>query len=155
MNALTEITKAWGPFEGEIRQALERLSRAAMEKEADFLWFVLIPFDLRGMPIMVWPTEKDQQQHDGWAHEEDLMQCVPDTVELPGSLADTPERLDLFRDACADFLRTQWNTISPTPDRLAYFSLNDDGWYFSLRDGRKISAWDIENEINEQAGRTN
>jgi len=70
-------------------------------------------------------------------------------VEL-SDLGDTPENIDRLRDACAAFLANQWQELDPIPERLAYFSIRDDGWYFSLRDGRKISAWDIESEISEQ-----
>ncbi len=154
MDAETALTMEWGPYEGAIRECMVRLAEAPMPEQADFLWFVLMPNDLSGMPVIVWPTERNQQQHDGWEHEDQLMQCVPDTVELP-DLADTPERVDRLRDACAAFLMRQWRAIDPFPLRLAYFSINDDGWYFSLRDGRRISAWDIENEISEQAGSSN
>ncbi len=149
MNAETALAEKWGPYESGIRECMMRLSRAPMPEKADFLWFVLLPNDLRGVPVIVWPTERDQQQHDGWAHEDQLMECIPDTVELP-DLADTPEHVDQLRDACAAYLMRQWRAIDPIPKRLAYFSINDDGWYFSLRDGRRISAWDIEKEISEQ-----
>lgn len=149
MDAETALTEVWGPYESAIQGCMARLSEASMPDEAEFLWFVLLPNDLRGIPVVVWPTERDQQQHDGWEHENDLMQCIPNSVMLP-DLADTPERVDLLRDACAAFLMKQWRAIEPIPQRLAYFSINDDGWYFSLRDGRRISAWDIENEISEQ-----
>lgn len=148
MNAETALAMEWGPYEDAIRECMVRLSEAPMPEQAAFLWFVLMPDDMSGMPIFVWPTEWSQQQHDGWAHEDELMQCVPNTVELP-DLADTPERVDMLRDACAAFLMRQWQAIDPIPERLAYFSINDDGWYFSLSDGRRISAWDIENAISE------
>ena len=150
MYAANALSKAWGPYEAPIRDCLQRLSKSPMPSEADFLWFVLYPDDLSGMPIMAWPTERDQQQHDGWADEDEMWKCVPDTVELPDELTGTPESVDQLRDACAAFLMRQWQALDPVPDRLAYFSVRDDGWYFSLRDGRKISAWDIENEISEQ-----
>jgi hypothetical protein len=154
MNAETALTMEWGPYEGAIRECMVRLAEAPMPEQADFLWFVLMPNDLIGMPVIVWPTERNQQQHDGWEHQNQLMQCVPDTVELP-NLADSPERVDRLRDACAAFLMRQWRAIDPFPMRLAYFSINDDGWYISLCDGRRIPVWDIENEISEQADTSN
>ena len=151
MSAEAELAKAWGPYEGRIREVLRELAEAAMPEEADFLWFVLMPGDLRGMPILVWPTERNQQQHDGWECEYELSTCVPDSVELP-DLAGTPENLDVLRDACAAYMQKQWAAIQPLPGRLAYFSINEDGWYFSMRDGRRISAWDIQSEIDVQEG---
>jgi len=149
MNAESALAQEWGPFESSIRNSMVRLAEAPMPDQADFLWFVLMPHDLIGMPVIVWPTDKNQQQYDGWEHEEELMNCVPDAVELP-DLADTPDRVEQLRDACAAFLIQQWRAINPIPERLAYFSLNDDGWYFSLRDGRRISARNIKKEISEQ-----
>lgn len=154
MNAETALATKWGPYEGAIRKCMVQLSEAPMPEEADFLWFVLIPNNLRGMPVIVWSTGRNRQQHEGWAHEDQFMQCVPDTVEMP-DLADTPERVDRLRDACAAFLTRQWQAIDPIPERLAYFSINDDGWYFSLRDGKRISAWEIENEISEHNASSN
>lgn len=150
---LKDLTTAWGPFEESIHHALKMLSVAEMDSGADFLWFVLMPFDLRGIPISVWPAERNQQQHDGWPLEDNLRKCVPDTVELPEHWTGTHEYMDLLRDACAEFLHIRWSKIHPQPDRLAYFSMDGDGWYFSLRDGRKISAWDIEIEIQRELGR--
>lgn len=148
MDAETALNEAWGSYKPAIRDCMVRLSEAPMPEEADFLCFVLLPHDLHGIPVIVCPTEWNQQPHDGWAHEEDLTECVPETVELP-NLAGSPEQLDELRDACAAFLMSLWRAIEPIPERLAYFSLSDDGWYFSLRDGRRISSWDIETEIRE------
>ncbi|NWK57746.1 hypothetical protein HW115_19160 [Verrucomicrobiaceae bacterium N1E253] len=149
MNAATELVRAWGSYSELIDACLRNLSEAKMPDEADFLWFVLMPQELCGMPVIVWPTDRDQQQYDGWHFEEDLMECVPEEVELP-DLADTPENVERLRDACGAFLVERWQSITPMPDRLAYFSLSDDGWYLSLRDGRRVSAWEIGNEISEQ-----
>ncbi|MBE7495203.1 MAG: hypothetical protein HS117_09670 [Verrucomicrobiaceae bacterium] len=146
MNVAAEVVSSWGPFEADIQQILARLSRAAMPETADFLWFVLMTDELRGLPIMVWPAGRDQQPHDGWSHEYDLIDSVPETVVLP-DLADTPENVARLRDACAAFLQQQWSKIQPPPHRLAYFSINEDGWYFSLADGRMISSRNMENEI--------
>ena len=147
MDAVAIVNDAWKPYEGGIRATLEKLARLPLPEETEFLWFVLQCFDLRSIPIIVWPTDRYQQQQSGWENERDLMECVPESVELPDELTENPENMDLFRDACAFILTRLWQSIDPMPDRLAYFSMDVDGWFFSLRDGRKISAWDIESEI--------
>ena len=152
MKIADQIREAWNPYLDSIRSVLTDMSRSTMPEEADFLWFVLHPQELEGFPVTVWPTERNQQQHDGWEHEYDLHTAVPDTVLLSDELTATVEGLDGLRDATADFMTEQWNTIEPTPDRLAYFSICDDGFYFSMRDGKKISAHNLEKEIGEQVG---
>lgn len=151
MSIAKELRIAWNPHLNSIHQTLRSLADAPIPEECDFLWFVLYWHDLEGFPIMVWPTERNQQQHDGWAYQHDLHRSVPKTVHLPEDFANTPEVMDELRDATAEFLREQWNAIDPPRSRLAYFSLYEDGYYFSMRDGRKISAGDLETEISEQA----
>jgi hypothetical protein len=155
MEIADQLRAAWNPYQDSIRSTLRVLAHAPMPDECDFLWFVLYPQDMEGFPIMVWPTERNQQQHDGWEREYDLLRSVPDTVQLPEGAGSTTESLDELRDATAEYLKEQWNAIDIPSNRLAYFSLYDDGFYFSLQDGRKISAWDIKTEIGEQAGSSN
>ena len=152
MDIAGEIRRAWEPYTHPIRAALEKLANASLPPEADFLHFILFPFELNGLPVTVWPTERNQQQHDGWELENELRQVVPESVTLPDECASTVETLDNLRDEVALFLQEQWIAIDPPSARLAYFSINDDGWYFSLLDGRKISAWDLEYAIAVQAG---
>jgi hypothetical protein len=151
MQVIDQIGEAWNPHVDSIRCALSAVAKASMPDEAEFLWFVFLPQELQGFPVKVWPTERNQQQHDGWRHENDLQLAVPGTVCLSEDLTATVEAVDALRDATADFLMEQWNAIGAPPDRLAYFSMCDDGFYFSMRDGRKISAWDIENEVAAQS----
>lgn len=146
------LREAWGPHRDAIRGALGRLAHAPLPDGADFLWFVLLPADLRGVPIIVWPAERDQEQHDGWEHERELLDAVPSNVTLSDKPTGSPESLDRLKDAVARYLSEQWRAVDPPRDRLAYFSMEDDGTYFSMRDGRVISAWNLETEIGEQAG---
>ena len=126
-----------------------------MPREADFLWFVLKPNELIGMPIIVWPTGRDQQQYDRWDFERELIKAVPQSVTFPDELPGSVETIDRLRDEVARYLMEQWRAIVRPQDRLAYFSIDEDGYYFSMQDGRKISAWDLEKEIGEQAGSSN
>ena len=116
--------------------------------ETDFLWFVLFLMDNEGFPVMVWPTAKDQQQHDGWEHEFALVDCVPRSVILQFD-PDTVERTAELEHVCADFLRVLWCEFSQGP-RLAYFSSDSLGEYVSLRTGSKVSGWDIRSHIESE-----
>jgi len=149
MNVTEELLKAWDPHKEVIRAALTRLAHAPMPEGADFLWFVLRPNELIGMPIIVWPTGRDQQQYDQWDCERELIKAVPPSVTFPDELTGSVEAIDQLRNEVAQYLLRQWCAIVRPQDRLAYFSIDEDGYYFSLQDGRKISAWKLEEEIGE------
>ena len=141
------ISAIYEPYRFQIREALSRVAAEELSEQCDFLWLAVNLQDGEGLPIKVYPCERNQQQHDGWKYEDRLIDSVPDDVELPEGFFGTLEAEEKFVTSLFEYIRGIWLEIGT--DRLAYYSDWDGGTYYALSDGRAILAWDIEAEVTE------
>ena len=141
------VESAYELYRGAIEQTLATLSGTELEADADFLWFVFFPQELRGLPVRVFPTDRHQESDDLWEHSYSLKESVPESVVLPDELAGTPAMLDLLRDAVANYLSKLWQQTPGVRSVPAYFSIDEDPYYFRMRDGVKIQVRDLEAEF--------
>jgi len=141
------VESAYEPYRVAIDLTLATLKEIELEADADFLWFVFFPQALRGLPIRVFPTDRYQESDDLWEHSYLLKESVPESVVLPDELAGTPAMLDMLRDAVANYLSKLWQQTPGARSVPAYFSIDEDPYYFRMRDGVKIQVRDLRAEF--------
>jgi hypothetical protein len=142
-----DVSKYWESYAEEISDKFKQLEEIGLPSGQDFFWITLHPQDLRGLPLTINPARKNQQQEDGWEHEEIFSDCIPQNVELTDEFTATPAALEALRDSTAEFLSKIGVTYIFQSNVPYLFSLSDDGIFIDLRDGRKISAWNLEKEF--------
>lgn len=143
----TDVKYYWWDYAEIIGQSLKHIIDSGLPDGEDFLWIILHPQDLTGMPMTVNPATSDQQINNDWEHENILQECVPRTVQLPDEFTATPHALDTLKESTAEFLFDVWNRSDIHSPFKVLFSLNDDGWFYDLEMRNKISAWDIKNYL--------
>lgn len=141
------VESTYEPYRGAIEQTLATLKGIELETDADFLWFVFFPQELRGFPVRVFPSDRYQQSDDLWAHSDLLKEAIPESAALPGELTGSPAMLDTLRDAVAGYLSKLWQQTPGNPSVPAYFSIDEDPYYFRMRDGLRIQVRDLEAEF--------
>ncbi len=131
-----------GPYRPEIVKSLNTIFQAELPEDAAFILLDFHPGDLRGLPVLVAPTQTNQLQYTDWIYSEALCSCIPEEISLPDEFTSNPESEDELFLAVGVFFMNVIKAMTIQPKIPPYLSM-DGCSYFRLKDGVMVSPRDI------------